>query len=121
MHASYVKTLTGDAARLGLSACRSTMSPSHLVLFLAILFSIVVEVYPRSAGAPAAACEDIMPLGHISPGQSSQDIASIPYPLDISAFNVDGGQAYEPGMTYISESNTTPGMVSPHPPMAMHT
>ena len=80
------------------------MSSSHFALFL--LLSIVMEVHSLPGGAPAAACADILPQGHIDAGHSSMDVTTIPYLLDLSVFDSDGGQSYEPGMTYISESNT---------------
>ena len=89
------------------------MPSSHLILFLLLSIAMVREVRPRSSGAPAEACTDILPLGHLQEGFSSQNVTIIPYLLDLSVFDVDGGQSYEPGMTYISEFNARPGMV-PH-------
>ena len=80
------------------------MAPSHLILFL--LLSVITEVHPRSFGAPTEACADILPLGHINAGFSSMDVSTIPYALNLSVFDLDGGISYVPGMTYTSKSNT---------------
>ena len=97
------------------------MAPSHLILFL--LLSVITEVHPRSFGAPTEACADILPLGHINAGFLSMDVSTIPYALNLSVFDLDGGQSYVPGMTYTSKSNTHtrlcwPVLLPPWPPCA---
>ena len=74
------------------------------LLLVFLLLATTGEVYTLPTGAPIQACADITPQpGH---GSASQDIATIPYTLDISQLlNPDGSGAYTylPGETYTRE------------------
>lgn len=66
---------------------------STVVAVLALLALFAESIWAFPSGAPIGACARIFPVGH---GGSSQDLATIPYTLDISAF----GSGYVPGQTY---------------------
>lgn len=66
---------------------------STVVAVLALLALFTESIWARSSGAPIQACATIFPVGH---GGASQDLATNPYTLDISAF----GSGYIPGQTY---------------------
>lgn len=69
-------------------------APPAVVAILILSALLPGGGWARSTGAPSAACTRIFPEGH---GGASQDLASSPYNLNISAL----GDGYLPGETYV--------------------
>ncbi len=72
-----------------------------LLCAVAVLSSIIYQVDCFSSGAPGAACSSLSPdpTRHGAPPNSN----SVPYNIDVSAFDVGGSLFYEPGNTYQSK------------------
>ena len=68
-----------------------------------LLLSLVVGIQCYSTGAPASACSDIYPVGHLG---TSQDLSTNPFQLSLSDFDQTyGGEIYYvPGQDYTCES-----------------
>ncbi|CAI8039689.1 Reelin domain-containing protein 1 [Geodia barretti] len=64
-----------------------------------LLLSLVVGIQCYSTGAPASACSDIYPVGHLG---TSQDLSTNPFQLSLSDFDQTyGGEIYYvPGQDY---------------------
>ncbi|XP_064401973.1 uncharacterized protein LOC135347821 isoform X2 [Halichondria panicea] len=69
-----------------------------LLCAVAVLLSIIYQVDCFSSGAPGAACSSLSPdpTRHGAPPNTN----SVPYNIDVSAFDVGGSLFYEPGNTY---------------------
>ena len=72
-----------------------------LLCAVAVLLSIIYQVDCFSSGAPGAACSSLSPdpTRHGAPPNTN----SVPYNIDVSAFDVGGSLFYEPGNTYQSK------------------
>ena len=75
------------------------------VVVAILLLAAAALVHALPTGAPAAACPNIFPVGHINPANNITDVNQGPFALDISALaSTDGmGYAYVPGTTYTRE------------------
>ncbi|CAI8037838.1 Protein eyes shut [Geodia barretti] len=75
------------------------MKSLRLSMLFLLLVIVVVGVHCYSTGAPASACSDIYPVGHLG---TSQDLSTNPFQLSLSDFDQTyGGEIYYvPGQDY---------------------